>query len=163
MFGALLILAAGVIWWVRSGKAGVLVERARPVLRQAGEIYGPPLAETLTRYEAGRRVLAQAAVPPAVTTTMAERIARKLVFQRSPVLADDIARELDAPGSLRDRTRLVRAELRGCGAFVEVTRGRWMLGRPSGYQAAPLPLIEVLEYQDRVHKDTRPKRRSPTE
>jgi hypothetical protein len=33
-----------------------------------------------------------------------------------------------------------------------------MLGRPSGYQTRPLPLIEVLEYQDRVHKDTRPKR-----
>jgi len=27
-------------------------------------------------------------------------------------------------------------------AFTEVSRGRWMLGRSSGYQAVPLPLIE---------------------
>jgi hypothetical protein len=31
---------------------------------------------------------------------------------------------------------MVRAELRGCGAFTEVSQGRWMLGKPSGYKAA---------------------------
>jgi hypothetical protein len=34
--------------------AGKLAERARPVVRQMGEIYGPVLAETFTRYERGR-------------------------------------------------------------------------------------------------------------
>jgi hypothetical protein len=62
-----------------------------------------------------------------------------LAFCGSPVLAEDIARELGAPGNLRDRTRLVRAELRGCGAFVEVSRGRWMLGELGGGPAVPLP------------------------
>jgi hypothetical protein len=42
----------------------------------------------------------------------------------------------------------------GCGAFTEVSRGRWMPGKPSGYEAAPLPLIEVMDYMDRLHKDT---------
>jgi hypothetical protein len=78
-----------------------------------------------------------------------------LAFRGSPVLAEDIARELGAPGNLRDRTRLVRAELRGCGAFVEVSRGRWMLGEPGGGPAAPLPFTDVVDYLERVHKDTR--------
>ena len=154
MFAGLLILAAGAVWWVHSGKAARLVERARPVVRELGGIYGPPLAETFTRYEAGKIAFAQAAVPPASTATLAERIARILVFCGSPVLAEDIARELDVPGNLRDSTQLVRAELRGCGAFIEVSRGRWMLGHRSGYQAAPLPLIEIAEYHERVHQDT---------
>jgi hypothetical protein len=78
-----------------------------------------------------------------------------LAFRGSPVLAEDIARELGAPGNLRDRTRLVRAELRECGAFVEVSRGRWMLGARGGPAAAPLPPAEVIDYLDRVHKGTR--------
>ena len=49
---------------------------------------------------------------------------------------------------------MVRAELWGCSVFTEVSRSRWMLGLPSGYEAAPLPLIEVMDYMDRLHKDT---------
>lgn len=154
MLGGLLGLAVGSACWVRSGKAGKLIERARPALRELGEIYGPPLAETLARHASGRKVFAQAAVPPASTTTLAERIARTMAFRSSPVLAEDIARDLTAPGNLRDRTRLVRAELRGCMAFTEISRGRWMLGHSSGYPAAPLPPIEVIEYYERLHKNT---------
>lgn len=155
MLGAGLILAAAAVWLVRDGKAGKLADRVRPVVRQAGEIYGPMLAETFSRYEHGRVVFTQAAVRPAATGTPAERIARVLALHESPVLAEDIARQLGGPGSLRDRTRLVRAELRGCGAFVEVSRGRWRLGEPGGVPAAPLPLAEVIGYLDRVHKGTR--------
>ena len=100
-------------------------------------------------------VFAQAAVRPPAAITLAERIARVLAFRGSPVVAEDIARELGAPGNLRDRTRLVRAELRGCGAFIEVSRGRWMLGAPGGAAAVPLPLAEVVDYLDRVHKSAR--------
>ena len=155
MLGAGLILVAAGVWLVRSGKAGKLAERARPVVRHISEVYGPPLAETFTRYEHGRVVFARAAVRPATAVTLAERAARMLAFRGSPVLAEDIAWELGAPGNLRDRTRLVRAELRGCGAFVEVSRGRWMLGEPGGGPAAPLPFTEVVDYLERVHKDTR--------
>ena len=155
MLGAGLILVTAGVWLVCSGKTGKLAERARPVVRHIGEVYGPPLAETFARYERGRVVFAAAAVRPAAAVTLAERIARVLAFRGSPVLAEDIARELGAPGNLRDRTRLVRAELRRCIAFVEVSRGRWMLGEPGGGPAAPLPFTEVVDYLDRVHKDTR--------
>ena len=155
MLGAGLILVTAGVWLVCSGKTGKLAERARPVVRHIGEVYGPPLAETFARYERGRVVFAAAAVRPAAAVTLAERIARVLAFRGSPVLAEDIARELGAPGNLRDRTRLVRVELRRCIAFVEVSRGRWMLGEPGGAPAAPLPFTEVVDYLDRVHKNTR--------
>ena len=155
MLAGLLILVAGTAWWVRSGNAGKFIERARPVIRDLGETFGPPLAETFTRYEAGKSVFAEAAVPPADMTTLAERIARVLVFRESPVLAEDIARELETPGNLRERTKLVRTELHSCRAFTEVRRGRWILGHPSGYRIYPLPPIEINEYHERLHKDTR--------
>jgi hypothetical protein len=72
-----------------------------------------------------------------------------------PRRAVDIARDLGSPGNLRDRTQIVRAELRNCKAFVDVSRGRWQLGRPSGYERASLSSAEMVDYLDRLHKDTR--------
>ncbi len=66
---------------------------------------------------------------------------------------EDIACELGAQGDLRDRTCLAQVALRGCGAFVEVSRARWMLGEPGGSPAAPLPFNKVFDYVDRVHRD----------
>lgn len=94
-------------------------------------------------------------MPRAEAQTLGERIARVLAYAPGPLLAVGIARELDTPGNLRDCTQMVRAELQGCGAFTEVTRGRWVLGKPSGYQPEPLPLAEELDYLARLHKDTR--------
>ncbi len=153
--GVALALGAVALWLVRSGRATAIADRVRPVVREIGEIYGPPLMETLERHQRGRTVFAEAAVPPPDSTTLAERIARVLAFCGSPVLAEDIARRLDGPGALRDRTRLVRAELLGCGAFVQVRRGRWTLGEPGGGPAAPLPLTEMGDYLERLHKNAR--------
>jgi hypothetical protein len=50
---------------------------------------------------------------------------------------------------------MVRAELQGCAAFTEVTRGRWVLGTSSGYPAAALHSAKELDYLTRLHKDTR--------
>lgn len=153
--GVVVALGLVVLWLVRSGKATAVADRVRPVVREIGEIYGPPLLETIERHERGRTIFAESAVPPPDSTTLAERIARVMAFCGSPVLAEDIARRLGGPDNLRDRTRLVRAELLGCGAFVQVRRGRWMLGEPGGGPAAPLPLTEMIDYWERLHKNTR--------
>jgi hypothetical protein len=71
------------------------------------------------------------------------------------LLAVDIARELETPGNLRDRIQMVRAELRGCQAFSQVSRGRWELDRPSGYERASLSSVEIMDYMDRLHENTR--------
>ncbi len=151
---AVIIVIAG-IWWVQSGRAGQFFERAKPVIKELGETYGPPLMETMERYNVGQVIMARAVVPRADGETLGERIARVLAFAPGPMLAGDIARELETPGNLRDRTLLVRGELQDCEAFVEVSQGRWVLGRPSGYERAQLPMAEVMDYMDRVHKDTR--------
>jgi hypothetical protein len=156
---ALGVVAAGVviggIWLVKSGKARKFFELVWPAIQELGQTYGPPLMETLQRYSDGQVVFSQAAVPQASAQTLGERIAWVLAYAFEPLLAVDIARELETPGNLRDRTRMVRAELQDSEAFTEVTRGRWVLGKPSGYQAAPLPMAEVLDYRERLHKGTR--------
>jgi hypothetical protein len=153
--GMILLGAAGAVWWIRSGKADGILDRVRPAVQELGRTYGPPLMETLERYQQGNLVLAEAAVPPAKQRTLAERIARVLAFATEPLLAEDIARALAMPGNLRDRTRVVRAGLRGCAAFVEVRRGRWTLGASSHYEATGLTLPEIADYQERLHKNTR--------
>jgi predicted nucleic acid-binding protein len=153
--GLAAIMVIGGIWWVKSGRAGKFFEAARPVIKELGQTYGPPLMETLERHTQGQVAFARAVVPRAAAQTLGERIARLLAHAREPLLAVDIARELETPGNLRNRTQLVRAELRDCKAFTEVSKGRWELGRPSGYEAAQLPVDEVVDYRDRVHKNTR--------
>lgn len=153
--GVFLLGAAGVIWWIRIGKADGVLGRVKPAVHELGRTYGPPLMETLERYQQGNLILAQAAVPPAEQRTLAERVARILAFATEPLLAEDIARALAMPGSLRDRTCAVRAELRGSAAFVEVRRGRWMLGRSSHHEPTGLTLPEIADYQERLHKNAR--------
>ena len=156
---ALVLLAAGVvigaIWCVKTGKADKLIDRAKPVIKEIGRTYGPPLLETFERHTQGQVVFSRAVVPRANAQTLGERIARVLAYSAEPLLAEDIARELETPGNLRDRTQLVRTELRSCGAFAEVSRGRWVLGQPSGYEPAPFSPAEVFDYMQRLHKDTR--------
>jgi hypothetical protein len=152
--GAAVALIGGA-WWVRSGRAGRLFERARPVIQELGQTYGPPLMETLQRYNVGQVVFARAVVPRAEPQALGERVARVLAYAHEPLLAVDISRELASPGNLRDRTQMVRPELQHCAAFVEVSRGRWQLGRQSGYERASLPPLEIEDYLQRQHKDTR--------
>jgi hypothetical protein len=147
------IIMMGAFWLFKSGKADKFLERARSVFREIGRTYGPPVLETLQRHNQGRLVRAQAVVTRAAAQTLGERIARVLAYSCEPLLAEDIARELETLGNLKDRTQTVRAELQSCGAFTQVTRGRWVLGRPSGYEPAPLDPIEVLDYVERLHKD----------
>lgn len=150
---AAITVAAG-IWWARSGRAGKFWERTLPVLKELGRAYGPPLMETIERHNLGQVVMGRAVVPRATSQTLGERIARVLAYTHDPLLAVDIARELESPGNLRDRTHLVRAELQSCEAFTEVTRGRWELGKPSGYEPAQLSPVEKMDYIDRLHKNT---------
>jgi hypothetical protein len=157
--GVTAIIAIGGIWWVRSGKAGKLFERVWPAIKELGQTYGPPLVETMQRYNLGQAACARAVVPRTDIQTLGERAARVLGYAREPLLAVDIARELGSPGNLQDRTRMVRAELQASEAFVEVSRGRWELGRPSGYKPTSLSPVEIMDYLDRLHKDTR---RTPT-
>src|ERR1700735_2748178 len=65
MLGVVVLLGVGMVGLVRRGKGGQLIDRARPVARELGRTYGPPLVETFERYQRGQAVFARAAVPPA--------------------------------------------------------------------------------------------------
>ena len=57
-------------------------------------------------------------------------MAALLSVATDPPLAEDLARWIERPGNLRDRTQAVRAILVSP-AFCEVSRGRWALGHPA--------------------------------
>jgi hypothetical protein len=96
---ALGIVAAGVvigaIWLVKSGKADKFFERAWPVVQDLGRTYGPPLMEAVQRHTDGQAVFRQEA--RAEAQTLGERIARVLAYSSEPLLAVDIAQELERP------------------------------------------------------------------
>lgn len=61
------------------------------MISELGQIYGPPLMETMERYNLGQVVFARAVVPRADTQTLGERAARILAYAHEPLLAVDIA------------------------------------------------------------------------
>jgi len=76
LLGLMVGAVAGAIWLASSGKVRPSIDRARPVVRELVETFGPPMMETLNRYEQGNVAMARVAVPPAVGRTLPERIAR---------------------------------------------------------------------------------------
>src|SRR5262249_19422592 len=71
--GLAAIIVIGAIWWVKSGRAGRFFEHAKPVIKELGRTYGPPLLETMERHNVGQVVIAQAVVPRADGQILGER------------------------------------------------------------------------------------------
>ena len=55
----------------------------------------------MERHNVGQVVMARAVVPRAEGQALAERIARVPAYAPEPLLAEDIARELQSPGTSR--------------------------------------------------------------
>lgn len=151
---ALGIVAAGVIigaiWLVKSGKANKFFERAWPVVQDLGRTYGPPLMEAVQRHTDGQAVFRQEA--RAEAQTLGERIARVLAYSSEPLLAVDIAQELERPESAGPQPDGPRRtpELPSVHGGDPRPVGA---GKPSGYTRGPLPPTEVWDYRARLHKD----------
>jgi hypothetical protein len=150
--GVVVLLA---FWFIASGRARRTYEGSRPVARNLVDALGPPLKEISERRSVGREVFARTLVSPSAQRCIGEVIANVLATESTieePMLAADVARSIDGCGNLKQRTQAVRAELRAYpDTFVEVTRGRFMLGRPSGYPRADLDRTEVLDFLRRSH------------
>jgi hypothetical protein len=54
---------AGAIWCVNTGNPDKLIDRARPVIKEVGRIYGPPLLETFESHAMGQAVFSKALRP----------------------------------------------------------------------------------------------------
>jgi hypothetical protein len=150
--GVIILLA---FWFFASGRARRTYQVSRPIARNLLDALGPPLEEITERRTVGREVFARTVVTPSQDRCLGEVIANVLVAESSieePMLAIDVARGIDGCGNLKERTRVVRAELRAYpNTFVEVMRGRFTLGRPSGYSPADLERAEVLDFIRRSH------------
>ncbi|MHB8339556.1 MAG: PIN domain-containing protein [Mycobacteriales bacterium] len=148
------LVPAVAVWMWKSGRGAEVYRRAGSAIGAVASIAGPPVAEVLERRDKGQRVLATKAVRQVVLPGFSERVAAILARAPVPLLAREIARTLGGPGGVEARSRAVREELRRCGAFVEVSRGRWQLGYDTGYERADVPQREFGDFLVRSHRGT---------
>jgi hypothetical protein len=148
---ALMVTLAAAYWWKRDGRA----ERHMQLVRNAGrtfwEVAAPIFFELLTMYSSAVGIQAEAAVEPAEVTTLSERVARALALGSDQgMLAREIADSLGMVESPEYAARKVRKVLRSRLAFVEISRGRWQLGRRFTTAPPPLPFDEQQEWMKRA-------------
>jgi predicted nucleic acid-binding protein len=157
------VLVAGLLlagyWLVTSGRGREIAKRVGPRLAELGDTLLPPVAEIMERGRKAEVVLGAGGLSPSPRPSVGELVAGVLArsgSQSSPMLAGDIARQLGGP-PLRERTRIVRAELLDHPkTFIQVSRGRFALGRPVGGSPSSLPTEEITDFLRRSHKDAKP-------
>jgi hypothetical protein len=150
-----IVVASGflVYQWHHSGRLGAGLKQVFTTITDLAELAAPPLELIFTRLADGQEIWHERRLTRASEPDFSERVARILAFApEEGLLAGEVARELEGPGSLKDRTRLVRQILNKHDAFVEVRRGRWRLGRAVSDQPATLPPNLVLDWLQRAHR-----------
>lgn len=156
-FVIVLGLAYGIYRAGQSTRVRDAAKRIGPRFAEAADRYGPPIAEVMSRHREAQALLSTTTSVTGSKPTIGELVARILARSGShdaPLLAEDVARELSGL-TLRERTQLVRAELLAHpNTFIQVSRGRFALGRPHGTDASMLPLEELSDFLRRSHRDT---------
>jgi hypothetical protein len=121
---------AALYWWHQDGQLQRQLGRLKQVgLAVAGQI--EPLVDQIAeRHQPPVAAWAAPVVEPATPPDLDSQVARILARAPEPgMLASEIARGVEGDGTLAQRTTAVRAALHESSAFVEVARGRWLLGR----------------------------------
>lgn len=148
-------LGMGGYWFVRNGQNCQAAKRTGAALSQFAEKVGPSIVEIVQRGLAAEASLGSGELAASPKPTVGELVAHVLARSGShsaPLLAEDIARELSGP-SLRQRTQIVRAELLSHPrTFMQVSRGRFALGRPLSTTGSCLPPHEVADFWRRSHR-----------
>ncbi|MEU5943853.1 hypothetical protein ABZ807_32960 [Micromonospora sp. NPDC047548] len=150
-----LVAASGflVYPWHHDGRlAGRLRQLFGKVIDLA-RLAAPPLMTMHTRRTGGEPIWEDHIVEPASMLTLNEQVAS--VLARAPeggLLARDIANHLDEPTPLSRLVPTVRETLVGCSAFVEVSRGRWMLGHALSDEPAAISAEMVVDWLWRAHR-----------
>jgi hypothetical protein len=150
-----IVVASGflVYQWHHSGRLGGGLKQVFTTITNLAELAAPPLELIFTRLADGQEIWQERRLTRATEPDLSERVARILAFApEEGLLAGDVARELEGPGSLKDRTTLVRQILAGCPAFVEIRRGRWLLGHAVSDERVALPPTMVSDWLQRAHR-----------
>lgn len=126
-----LVASVGITWCRVNGRGARQVQRAADATGDLWQWVGPRLVQMLARRVTGELAWVAQTVVGSNAPTMSERVAALLSVATDPPLAEDLARGIERPGNLRDRTQAVRAILVASPAFCEASRGRWALGQPA--------------------------------
>ena len=127
-----------------------LSDRTRSVLADLASYAGPRASQIAvdrsSAMVAWRRQIVLASEPK----PLIEQVARLLAMGDQPLLAADLACGVTAAGNLRERTEEIRALLLATPAFVQVRRGRWVLGAPATVAGSYLTSHEFLAWARRA-------------
>lgn len=131
------VLAVGVCMWLVYNARDSEAFKAKAKAAGAGALQGaqwamPRIEQLRTWQAAGEEEWSRQRVLAAPVRSLEQALAQMLSTALQPLLAGDLARSIDFDGDLQERTRVIRQVLNFSPAFVEVSRGRWQLGRPGG-------------------------------
>jgi hypothetical protein len=151
----LLAGAKGLYLWQRNDVAKRHLQRMGDLATKAIEIIGPPVSQVFERYTEAQATWETNVVESGPERTLSERLARLLARADKPMTATELSKLVKLPGTQRDRGDLIRAELRGCHAFVETSRGRWRLGQPASTAMSTIDHNDVAEWIRQAHRSKR--------
>ncbi|GLX93546.1 hypothetical protein Hesp01_14960 [Herbidospora sp. NBRC 101105] len=140
--------------WQRNGRARRQIKRVGTEFSGLLQTVGPPLMQIQARLAENQAVWERHSVRRDGPASVSEQAARILAYApHSGMLAVEIAKELQAPGSLAARTTAVRATLEKSGAFTQVSRGRWQLGEPVIENRPTLKPQLMADWVKRAHEE----------
>lgn len=137
--------------WTHDGRLPGRLRQVFTAVTDLGKIAAPPLMTILTRHAEGQSIWNRHCVQPAATRTFEERVAAVLAHAPDRgLLARDIAHHLDLPVS--SSVPQIRETLGACTAFVEVSRGRWVLGHSVTEMAPAISPQMIADWLRRAHR-----------
>jgi hypothetical protein len=114
-------------------------------------VVSPVAFELLAMYSTAIQTRIGFTVEPADVTALSERVARVIALGPDDgMLAREIADALGMTESPEYAAKKVRSALRYNSAFIEISRGRWQLGRRATTEPPPLPYDEQQEWMRRA-------------
>jgi len=150
-------LAAGsgflVYYWHHDGRVAHRLRQVFDVVTDLGRLAAPPLMTIMTRRQAGEAIWDNQVVAPSPGRTLAEQVAS--VVARGPdggLLARDVATHLDVAMARSRLVPMVRDVLHASTAFVEVSRGRWVLGEPATDAPSAISPEMIGDWLHRSHR-----------
>jgi predicted nucleic acid-binding protein len=142
-----------VYYWHHDGRLANRLRQVFDVVTDLGRLAAPPLMTILTRRQAGEVIWENHVVAPNPGRTLAEQVAS--VVARGPdggLLARDVATNLDVTMAQSRLVPMVRDVLHASTAFVEVSRGRWVLGEPATDAPSAVSPEMIANWLHRSHR-----------
>lgn len=137
----------------RDGRLASGLRHLRGAAATVGRFVIPPVATIMTRRQAGLAVWAEHQIAANPDRSLPEQVAA--VLARAPasgLLASQVAQHVELDMPLTRLVPMVRDVVRSAAAFTEVSRGRWVLGRPVTARTPEISPPMVAEWLHRSHR-----------